>query len=67
MKPKSLIIGGAIGTFTSGIIDLIVVLILKTATVYLTIALVALGQIFFLGGLIAIIIGLIRLYRLRIN
>ena len=67
MKPKSLVIGGAIAVFVSGIIDLVLVIILKTTSVFLIAALVAVGQILFLGGLIAIIIGLMRLYRLRFD
>jgi hypothetical protein len=67
MKPKSLVIGGAISVFLSGIIDLVLVIILKTTSVFLIVALVAAGQILFLSGLIAIIIGLMRLYRLRFD
>jgi hypothetical protein len=67
MKPKSLVIGGAIAVFLSGIIDLVLVIILKTTSVFLIVALVAVSQILFLGGLIAIIIGLMRLYRLRFD
>jgi hypothetical protein len=67
MKPKTLVIGGAVSTFLSGLVDLVLVIILKSAPVFLTVALVVIGQIFFIGGLLAIIIGLIKLYRLRMN
>lgn len=63
MKPKFLIVSGLAGIFVSGLVDLVLVYFLKSLTTFTSIVLAIFSQIFFLGGLVAVIFAFLKLYR----